>query len=60
MHFDLAHAIISAVLIFATLWILRRTGLVRTPQKPGWDWQVFVAIVVVMFIFNLIWPYGTS
>ncbi|WP_171052694.1 hypothetical protein [Ruegeria sediminis] len=57
MHFDLFHAAVAAVLILATIWGMRRAGLVDGEHR-GWDWKIFAAIFVVMFVFNLIWPFG--
>ena len=57
MHIDLAHAAISGVLILLTLWCLKATGLRRDDRK--WDWNVFIAIFVVMFVLNIVWSYGS-
>ena len=59
MHFDLAHAAVAAILIFVTIWILRKTGISK-PQEAGhhqWDWKIFFAVFLVMFVFNIIWPF---
>ncbi len=58
MHFDLAHAIISGVLIFATMMVMQKTGY-WVPHKDGgprWSWPLFGAILVVMFLLNIVWP----
>lgn len=53
MHFDLAHAVVTALIILATLWGLRALGL----QREGkWDWRFFGIVFVVIFVMNLIWP----
>ncbi len=57
MHFDIAHAAVSAVLILATIFILRRTGIVPKDGEKRWDWKLFFAVFAVMAVFNLIWPY---
>ena len=57
MHIDLAHAVVSGVLILLTLLGLRTLGLRRDDRK--WDWNVFIAVFVVMAILNLVWPYGS-
>ena len=59
MHFDLAHALFSAVLILAAIMIMQRTGY-HVPHKEGgprWSWPLFIAVFVVMFLINIIWPY---
>lgn len=55
MHLDLAHALISAVLILATLALLRRFGIAKE-ANTRFDWRIFAAIAAVMLVFNLIWP----
>ncbi len=59
MHYDLAHAIIAGILIYAVFYAMERTGLyVRHKDGgPRWSWPLFGAILVVMLIFNLLWPY---
>lgn len=58
MHFDLAHAIVAGILMLATLQVLDRTVLTADMPRGKRMLTIFVAIAVVMFIFNLIWPYG--
>ncbi len=55
MHFDLAHAAGSAIVIIATIYGLRYFGVIK--EKKGWNWTLFFAVFIVMAIFNLIWPY---
>ena len=55
MHIDLAHATVAGVLILLTLWGLKAAGLRRDDRK--WDWNVFIAIFVVMFVLNIAWSY---
>ncbi|MFC1832105.1 hypothetical protein ACFL0S_08790 [Thermodesulfobacteriota bacterium] len=60
MHFDFAHAAVAAILIYLTVWVLRKIGIV-TEQERGhfqWNWKLFGAIFLVMFVFNIIWPYN--
>ena len=59
MHYDLAHAIIAGILIYAVFYGMERAGLyVRHKDGgPRWSWPLFGAILVVMLIFNLLWPY---
>lgn len=52
MHIDLAHALVAGILI--ALWGLKALGLRREERR--WDWNVFIAVFVVMFVLNLLWP----
>lgn len=56
MHLDLAHALVTVALIFATLRVLEHFGVIEKGAKRHFNWRVFVSIAVVIFIFNLIWP----
>jgi len=60
MHFDFAHAAVAAILIYLTVWVLRKTGIVTEREKGHfqWNWKLFGAIFLVIFVFNIIWPYN--
>lgn len=57
MHFDLAHAAVSAALILLTIFVMRKTGLADATKEKTFDWKIFLGVLVVMFIVNLVWPY---
>ncbi len=61
MHFDFAHAAVAAILIFLTVWIMKKTGLSKQQEegKHIWDWKIFFAVFIVMFVLNIVWPYGS-
>ena len=44
-------------LILLTLWGLKAADLRRDNRK--WDWNVFIAIFVVMAVMNIVWPFGS-
>lgn len=54
MHFDLAHAIVTAVLLYGTIVVMRKLGLATTERR--FDWRLFVGIALVVFLLNLVWP----
>ena len=58
MHFDLAHAIISGLIVSVTIFVMHETGIVDKERGRKFDWKMFSAIAVVVFILNIIWPYG--
>lgn len=56
MHFDLAHAAVSAIVIGILVFLLRgKDGNGGT--KAGWNWRLFVAVFFVMFLINIVWPF---
>ena len=56
MHIDLAHALVSAILILGTITGLRMIGISKEGRR--WDWRLFFAIFAVMLALNLVWPPG--
>ncbi|NNC53710.1 MAG: hypothetical protein HKO08_11790 [Erythrobacter sp.] len=56
MHFDLAHAAVSAILIGFIVLFFRQKDPEDAPKRQ-WDWRIFFAVFVVMFVLNLVWPY---
>lgn len=57
MHIDLAHAIVSAVLILSTIFVMRKTGMADATKQKTFDWKIFLGVLVVMFVLNIVWPY---
>ncbi len=59
MQYDLAHALVSGALILATIIGMQKAGYyVRHKDGgPRWSWPLFLAILVVMFLLNIIWPF---
>ena len=58
MHFDLAHAVVTVILLVATLFVLQKTGIIEEEERRKFNWKVVVAMAVVVFLLNLVWPYG--
>ncbi len=58
MHFDLAHAVVTVLLLVATLFVLQMTGIIKEEERRKFNWKVVVAMAVVVFLLNLVWPYG--
>ncbi|QJF50319.1 hypothetical protein [Roseobacter ponti] len=57
MQFDLAHALVSAIIILGVIFALRKFGYEH--EKGKWSWPIFFGVFVAMAILNLIWPYGS-
>ena len=60
MNIDLPHMIVSALLIFAVVLVAHRTAIYRNASRGKRLAIVAVALFLVMFLFNLVWPYGES
>jgi Na+/melibiose symporter-like transporter len=58
VHTDVAHAAIAGILILLTLWGLKAAGLRRDDRK--WDWNVFIAVFIVMTVLNILWPFNST
>lgn len=58
MHFDLAHAVVTVALLIATMFILRKTGIIDDGEERRFSWKAVVAMALVVFVLNLVWPYG--
>ena len=58
MHFDLAHAIVTVLLLLATMFVLQKLGIIKEEERNKFSWKAVVAMAVVVFILNLVWPYG--
>lgn len=58
MHFDLAHALVTGVLVFGVMVGMHKAGL-YVPRKEGgprWSWPLFFGVAAAVFILNLVWP----
>jgi hypothetical protein len=60
MNLDLPHMIVTALLIFVTLVMIRRTALYQSSSRLKRALVFGGALFVVLLILNLIWPYGES
>ena len=58
MHFDLAHALVTVAFLIATQFALKATGIISESEERKFNWKSVVAMALVVFILNLIWPYG--
>ena len=58
MHFDLAHAVVTVALLLATQFALLKTGVIGKDDKQKFNWKSVVAMTLVVFVLNLIWPPG--
>ncbi|WP_171239070.1 MULTISPECIES: hypothetical protein [unclassified Ruegeria] len=56
MHFDLVHAAVIVVALIVTNLALKSSGVINEESKHQWNWKVFLAYFVVVFIINLVWP----
>ncbi|SLN33553.1 hypothetical protein PSA7680_01569 [Pseudoruegeria aquimaris] len=56
MHINLAHALVTALLIFATYAALYRFGVLKPGEERRFNWKVVAAVAMVVFLFNLVWP----
>jgi hypothetical protein len=58
MHLDLAHAVVTILVLFATLLVLRKTGIIADEEGRKFSLKAVAAMALAVFVLNLIWPYG--
>jgi len=58
MSIDWPHMIVSMLMIFATVLLVQRASAYNSGSRGKRAVIVAVALFLVMFVFNLIWPYG--
>ncbi len=58
MHFDLAHAIVTVLLLLATMFVLQKLGIIKEEERNKFSWKAVIAMAAVVFVLNLVWPYG--
>ncbi len=57
MHFDLAHAVVTVILLFAVQFALLKTGVISQEEQRKFNWKSVIAMALAVFILNLVWPY---
>ncbi len=60
MTLDIPHLIATAIIIFAVMYPLNRMTQFETMSR---GWRILITSVllfVLIFILNLVWPYGSS
>ena len=60
MQFDWIHMLVTVVIIYVVLWGLGKTGKLNEASGAKRFWIRFIALFVVIFVLNLIWPYGSG
>ena len=55
---DLSHVIVSALVIGAVIFLLHRVEAYETATRGKRSAIAFAVVFVVMFVLNLLWPYG--
>jgi hypothetical protein len=60
MVIDLPHVIVTALIIWAVLWLLPRMAAFSALPSGRQRLVQFLVLFVILFILNLAWPYGTG
>lgn len=55
MHFDLAHALVTVALVYATTVTMRKLGWATSEKR--FDWRLVLGITLVIFVINLVWAW---
>lgn len=60
MALDIPHMIATAIIIFVIIWGVNHSSAFEGMTKGKKTLVQFLALFVVLFILNLLWPYGSS
>ncbi len=60
MTFDIPHMIATGLLVFAVIWFIDHSSAFGGAAKGRKTLFKFIGIFVVIFILNLVWPYGAT
>ena len=60
MTFDIPHMIATAIIIFIVVWGFDQTSMFENMEKKKKTIIKVSTLFVVIFILNLIWPYGSG
>jgi uncharacterized membrane protein len=60
MILDIPHIIVTAIVIFAAIWCVNHTSIFDGMSKGRRTLVQFLILFVLLFIFNLVWPYGAG
>jgi hypothetical protein len=60
MSIDLPHMLATGLVIFVVVWAVEHTGMLNGASKLKRALITFASLFVVLFLLNLIWPYGAG
>lgn len=60
MTLDIPHMAVTAVLIFIVLWVVGHASPFENMTRGRKTLTQFVLLFIVLFILNLVWPYGSG
>ncbi|UMA63593.1 hypothetical protein LVO79_11145 [Roseivivax marinus] len=58
MTFDIPHMIVTAIIIFFVVWLVQHTAMFEGMTRRKRSLVLFGILFVLLFILNLLWPYG--
>ncbi|WP_306132941.1 hypothetical protein [Roseivivax marinus] len=60
MTFDIPHMIVTAIIIFCVVCLVQHTAMFEGMTRRKRSLVLFGVLFVVLFILNLLWPYGAT
>ncbi|ETW14137.1 hypothetical protein ATO8_04566 [Roseivivax marinus] len=60
MTFDIPRMIVTAIIIFCVVWLVQHTAMFEGMTRRKRSLVLFGVLFVVLFILNLLWPYGAT
>lgn len=60
MTFDIAHILVTGVIVYVVLWTVNQMEMFANASKGRRTFLIFLVIFIPLFILNLVWPYGAG
>ncbi|WP_223426989.1 hypothetical protein [Tateyamaria pelophila] len=60
MQFDIPHIIVTAIILYSVIWGMQHISPFSEMSKGKRNGIQFIILFVLLFILNIIWPYGSG
>jgi hypothetical protein len=60
MQFDIPHIIATAIILYSVIWGMHHISPFSKMSKGKRNGIQFIILFVLLFILNIIWPYGSG
>ena len=60
MQLDIPHIIVTAIILYSVIWGMQHISPFSEMSKGKRNGSQFIVLFVLLFILNIIWPYGSG